>query len=39
VNHSSIHTDFMIGSVDLEVDGVTASGEAVPILRSGDWLL
>ena len=39
VNHSSIHTDFMIGSNDLEVDGVTASGEAVPILRSGDWLL
>jgi aminopeptidase len=39
VNHSSIHTDFMIGSNDLEVDGVTASGEAVPILRNGDWLL
>jgi leucyl aminopeptidase (aminopeptidase T) len=29
----------MIGSNDLEVDGVTASGEAVPILRAGDWLL
>jgi aminopeptidase len=39
VNHSSIHTDFMIGSNELEVDGVTAAGEAVPILRSGDWLL
>jgi aminopeptidase len=39
VNHSSIHTDFMIGSNELEVDGVTASGEAVPILRAGDWLL
>jgi aminopeptidase len=39
VNHSSIHTDFMIGSNELEVDGVTASGEAVPILRNGDWLL
>jgi aminopeptidase len=39
VNHSSIHTDFMIGSNELEVDGVTAGGEAVPILRSGDWLL
>ncbi len=39
VNHSSIHTDFMIGSNELEVDGVTASGEAVPILRGGDWLL
>jgi aminopeptidase len=39
VNHSSIHTDFMIGSNELEVDGVTAAGEAVPILRNGDWLL
>ncbi len=39
VNQSSIHTDFMIGSNDLEVDGVTASGEAVPILRDGDWQL
>ncbi|MGZ4333242.1 MAG: aminopeptidase [Gaiellaceae bacterium] len=39
VNHSSIHTDFMIGSDELEVDGVSASGEAVPILRNGDWLL
>jgi len=39
VNHSSIHTDFMIGSDELEVDGVTAAGDAVPILRNGDWLL
>ena len=39
VNQSSIHTDFMIGSNELEVDGVTADGEAVPILRNGDWQL
>jgi aminopeptidase len=39
VNQSTIHTDFMIGSNELEVDGVTAAGEAVPILRNGDWLL
>jgi aminopeptidase len=39
VNHSTIHTDFMIGSNELEIDGVTASGEAVPILRNGDWQL
>jgi aminopeptidase len=39
VNHSSIHTDFMIGSDELEVDGVTVDGEAVPLLRNGDWLL
>ncbi len=39
VNHSSIHTDFMIGSDELEVDGITADGDAVPILRNGDWQL
>ena len=39
VNHSSIHTDFMIGSNDLEVDGITNQGDAVPLLRNGDWQL
>jgi aminopeptidase len=39
MNQSTVHTDFMIGSNELEVDGVTAAGEAVPILRNGDWLL
>jgi aminopeptidase len=39
VNTSSIHTDFMIGSNELEIDGVAADGEAVPIIRNGDWLL
>jgi aminopeptidase len=39
VNHSSIHTDFMIGSDELEVDGLTPGGEAVPLLRGGVWQL
>jgi aminopeptidase len=39
VNHSSIHTDFMIGSREVTVHGVTAAGEEVPILRDGDWAL
>ena len=39
VNHSSIHTDFMIGSSELEIDGVAADGTATPILRNGDWQL
>ncbi len=39
LNHSSIHTDFMIGSPELEVDGVDGRGPAVPILRDGDWQL
>jgi aminopeptidase len=39
VNQSTVHTDFMIGSDDLEVDGVDARGNATPILRNGDWVL
>jgi aminopeptidase len=39
VNDSATHVDFMIGSPELEVDGVTADDERVPILRGGDWQL
>jgi aminopeptidase len=39
VNQSSIHTDFMIGSDDVEVAGVTAAGDEVPILSAGEWVL
>jgi aminopeptidase len=37
VNQSEIHIDFMIGSNDLAVTGVTAGGERVPVLRDGTW--
>jgi len=37
VNESRVHVDFMIGSPELEVDGLTADGEAVPVLRNGAW--
>ena len=37
VNASEIHIDFMIGSPELDVDGITASGEQVPVLRGGAW--
>jgi aminopeptidase len=39
VNQSSVHTDFMIGSNELEIDGLDADGGATPILRNGDWVL
>ena len=39
VNQSSVHTDFMIGSNELEIDGLAADGTATPILRNGDWVL
>jgi aminopeptidase len=39
VNQSSQHTDFMIGGPEVAVDGVTANGEEVPIMRDNDWQL
>ena len=39
VNESQIHIDFMIGSHELMVTGVTANGERVPVLHRGDWLI
>ena len=37
VNDSMVHEDFMIGSADLSVVGVTASGERVQLFRDGGW--
>jgi aminopeptidase len=37
LNESDIHIDFMIGSPDLTVTGVTADGERVPVLAGGKW--
>jgi aminopeptidase len=37
LNDSQIHIDFMIGSPDLTVSGITAAGERVPILSAGRW--
>jgi aminopeptidase len=39
VNDSSIHTDFMIGGPEVDVDGVTTDGEVVPLLRQDVWQL
>lgn len=37
VNDSLIHEDFMMGSADLNIDGVTADGSREPIFRNGNW--
>ena len=39
VNISKVHTDLMIGAPEVAVDGITANGEAVPILRDEVWQL
>jgi aminopeptidase len=37
VNDSMIHEDFMIGSRDLDITGVSADGRETPIFRHGGW--
>jgi aminopeptidase len=36
-NKSLIHVDWMIGSDKLDIDGITASGVAEPLMRQGEW--
>ena len=37
-NDSLIHVDWMIGSEQIDVDGITAAGKAEPVLRKGEWV-
>lgn len=37
INDSMIHTDFMIGTRDLSIVGVTEDGREIPIFTEGNW--
>jgi aminopeptidase len=36
-NRSMVHVDFMIGSADLDIDGVLETGTSEPVMRCGEW--
>lgn len=36
-NESITHVDFMIGSDQMDIDGITEDGTAEPIFRNGNW--
>ncbi len=36
-NSSLIHIDWMIGSGQVDIDGVRADGSRVPVMRQGEW--
>ncbi len=36
-NRSAVHVDFMIGSGQLDIDGVLPDGGSEPLMRKGEW--
>ena len=36
-NYSKVHVDFMIGSAQLDIDGVSEDGSVEPVMRAGEW--
>ena len=37
LNRSLTHVDFMIGSDQMDIDGIREVGTKVPVFRNGDW--
>jgi aminopeptidase len=38
-NSSLVHVDWMIGSGELDIDGISADGKAEPLMRKGEWAI
>jgi len=36
-NQSLIHVDWMMGSDAVDIDGITKTGDTVPVMRGGEW--
>ncbi len=38
-NRSFVHIDWMIGSPNVDIDGIAADGSAIPLMRAGEWVV
>ncbi|KKK36179.1 peptidase M29 [Mesobacillus campisalis] len=39
LNESLTHVDFMIGSSQMDIDGIKEDGSSEPVFRNGDWAI
>lgn len=37
LNQSITHVDFMVGSAEMNIDGITEDGQREPVFRKGNW--
>lgn len=37
LNNSVTHVDFMIGSAEMDIYGITADGAREPVFKKGNW--
>ena len=37
LNQSITHVDFMIGSAEMNIDGITEDGQTEAVFRNGNW--
>ena len=38
INNSLVHEDFMIGTEDLSIDGISRDGKEIPVFRNGNFV-
>ena len=39
MNQSIQHVDFMVGTKDIDIDGITYDGKTIPLFRDGEWVI
>ena len=39
MNQSLQHVDFMVGTKDINIDGIGYDGTVTPLFRDGEWVI